>query len=60
VQGFIDADIANEMRRYAAVIGDGGNRYTDLRIITNNSDAVPYFEEMMAKYGVPGSVSVAP
>ncbi|MFE7278580.1 restriction endonuclease fold toxin-2 domain-containing protein [Streptomyces sp. NPDC057623] len=60
VQGFIDRDIANEMRRYAAVIGDSANHYTNLRIITNNSAAVPYFEGMMAKYGVPGSVSVVP
>ncbi|WP_329119298.1 polymorphic toxin-type HINT domain-containing protein [Streptomyces sp. NBC_01465] len=58
VQGFIDADIENEMRRYAAVIGDGENRYTNLRIITNTSAAVPYFEGMMSKYGVPGAVSV--
>jgi hypothetical protein len=60
VQGFIDSDIGNEMRRYAAVIGDSGNSYTNLRIITNSSSAVPYFEGMMNKYGVPGTVSVVP
>ncbi|MFE2376130.1 polymorphic toxin-type HINT domain-containing protein [Streptomyces sp. NPDC059398] len=60
VQGFIDADIGNEMRRYAAVIDDSGNPYTNLRIITNSSSAVPYFEGMMSKYGVPGTVSVVP
>ncbi|MFF6867129.1 transposase [Streptomyces ardesiacus] len=30
------------------------------RIVTNSSAAVPYFEGMMTKYGVPGSVSVVP
>ncbi|PSM43648.1 type IV secretion protein Rhs [Streptomyces dioscori] len=60
VQGFIDNSIADEMKRYAAVIGDDANRYDGLRIVTNTKAAVPYFEGMMKKYKVPGSVSVVP
>lgn len=51
-------DLDDEMRRYAAVIGDPASGFTGLQDITNDSRAVPYLQSFMDKYGVPGSISV--
>lgn len=60
VQAIIDRTQADEMMRYAAVLGDPNSGFDALRIVTNRQDAVPYFESLMAEYGVPGTVVVQP
>nr|WP_155071608.1 restriction endonuclease fold toxin-2 domain-containing protein [Streptomyces taklimakanensis] len=62
IPGFIRSKIAaktdDEFRRYAAVINDPSNPLTGLRVITNHSGAVPYFQGLMQQHGIPGSVVV--
>ena len=60
IQAKIDAQQASEMSRYAAIINDGSTGYTDLRVVTNSNAAVPYFDNLMSEYGVPGEVVVRP
>lgn len=60
IQEKIDAKMADEFARYAAVINDPGNPLTGLRVITNDQGAVPYFEDLMQQHGIPGSVVVDP
>jgi hypothetical protein len=60
IQAKIDAQQASEMSRYAAVINDGTSSFTDLRVVTNSNAAVPYFENLMSVYDVPGEVVVKP
>ncbi|MFF5160042.1 DUF6531 domain-containing protein [Streptomyces sp. NPDC000348] len=56
----IVADLDDEFRRYGAVINDPNTPVTGLRVITNHSDAVPFFQGLMQQHGVPGRVVVAP
>jgi RHS repeat-associated protein len=58
IRSKIAAKTADEFRRYAAVINDPSNPLTGLRVITNNSGAVPYFQGLMRQHGIPGSVVV--
>ncbi|WP_395292956.1 ricin-type beta-trefoil lectin domain protein [Kitasatospora hibisci] len=60
IQAKIDAKMDDEFSRYAAVINDPGNPLVGLRVITNESGAVPYFTGLMQKHGVPGRVVVIP
>jgi len=56
IRSKIAAKTDDEFRRYAAVINDPSNPLTGLRVITNHSDAVPYFQGLMQQHGIPGSV----
>nr|WP_235497981.1 RHS repeat-associated core domain-containing protein [Frankia sp. R43] len=62
IPDFIRSQIAtktdDEFRRYSAVINDSSNPLTGLRVITNAPGAVPYFQGLMRKYNIPGSVVV--
>ncbi|MFF2351858.1 restriction endonuclease fold toxin-2 domain-containing protein [Kitasatospora sp. NPDC058115] len=60
IQAKIDAKIDDEFSRYSAVVNDSGNPLTGLRVITNESGAVPYFKGLMQQHGIPGSVVVVP
>jgi hypothetical protein len=53
-------DFEDEVRRYGAVINDPNTPVTGLQIITNEPQAVPYFQSALQKYSVPGSVVVKP
>lgn len=48
------------MGRYSAVINDSDSGFTDLRVVTNAEGAVPYFENLMNAFSVPGEVVVKP
>lgn len=47
-----------EFARYAAVIADESNPLIGLRIITNYGGAAPYFEQLLARFAIPGEVAV--
>ncbi|MDA0140187.1 restriction endonuclease fold toxin-2 domain-containing protein [Solirubrobacter deserti] len=47
-----------EIERYAAIVRDPGNPVRSLEVITNDPRAVPYFEEILAKYDLPSRVIV--
>lgn len=50
--------IEDEFRRMGIILRDEDNPLTSVRVITNNERAVPYFEKLMRKYGVPGEIIV--
>ena len=56
----IERDITGEFRRYAAVINDPSTPATSLEVIVNDARAVPYFEKLFRKFGIPGEVVVRP
>ncbi|WP_240981788.1 MULTISPECIES: polymorphic toxin-type HINT domain-containing protein [unclassified Streptomyces] len=58
IRSKITAKMDDEFSRYAAVINDPSNPLTGLRVITNHSGAVPYFQGLMQQHGIPGSVVV--
>ncbi|MEV0842263.1 restriction endonuclease fold toxin-2 domain-containing protein [Actinocatenispora sera] len=60
IQTKIDAKMADEFSRYAAVVNDPGNPLTGLRVITNEPGAVPYFTNLMQGLAISGSVVVEP
>ena len=51
-------DVENEFRRYAAVINDANTPVVELQVIVNIEEAVPFFERLLSKYNIPGSVVV--
>jgi hypothetical protein len=55
VRAAIQADLENELERYGAVIRSDPH-VRQLEIITNESRAVPKFEQLMQRLGVPGQV----
>jgi hypothetical protein len=52
--------VEDEFRRYGAVINDPGSTPRSLEVVTNDPRAVPYFESLLEKYGIPGHVVVRP
>lgn len=58
IRGMIHAQTESEFSRYAAVIADPGNPFTGLRVITKHQGAVPYFQGLMSRFGINGSVVV--
>lgn len=60
VRAKIVGQVEDEFRRYAAVLKDPSTPVKTLRVIINNQDAVPFFEKLLAKYGIQGQVVVAP
>lgn len=56
----ITTKTADEFMRYAAVINDPKTPVDKLQVITNNQAAAPYFNCLMRKYNIPGSVVVKP
>ena len=51
-------DVENEFRRYAAVINDPNTPVVELLVIVNIEEAVPFFENLLKKYNIPGHVVV--
>jgi hypothetical protein len=54
----IVAKLEDEFRRYAKVVNDAASPYRRLEVITNNERAVPFFEDLMRRYQIPGRVVV--
>ncbi|MCW3103872.1 MAG: hypothetical protein JWO09_2312 [Bacteroidetes bacterium] len=53
------ADIAGEMQRYSQLIADENVPIKKLIIYVNLPEGVPYFQNMLIQYGIPGEVIVA-
>lgn len=60
IRATIVSRLENEMARYSAVIGDASNPTRGLEVITNDPRAVPFFQDLLTKYGIPGKVVVQP
>jgi hypothetical protein len=58
IRAKIQVNLEGEFSRYAAVINDPSNPLVGLRVITNNQDAVPYFQGLMNQFNIPGTVVV--
>lgn len=52
--------LMDEFARYAAVIKDPDTPATGLEVIVNDGRAVPLFEALLKKFGIPGEVVVHP
>lgn len=50
----------NQFLRFGAVISDPTVPFTALHVLTNESKAVPYFQNLMSSYKIPGKVVVIP
>ena len=51
-------DTANEFQKYGLLIADPKTPVIGLEVITNDSRTVPYFQELMRQYRVPGHIVV--
>jgi hypothetical protein len=61
LQGDIALQITDEVFRYTAIINDPSSPMTGLEIVTNEVDAVPYFQGFLTGAGTPnGRVVVRP
>jgi hypothetical protein len=56
----IIADVKNEFSRYAAVINDPHTPVIGLEVIINEPRAVPFFQDLLNQYQIPGHVVVWP
>ena len=56
---FLTSDTVDEFRRYARVIADPNTPVRALEVIVNDPRAVPYFRQLMKRFGIPGRVVVA-
>ncbi len=56
----IVGEVEDEFRRYAAVLHDSNTPAKGLEVIINDPRAVPFFERLLKKYNIPGSVVVKP
>jgi hypothetical protein len=48
--------VADEFFRYAAVINDPDTPINALEVIINEPSAVPFFQELLRRYRIPGRV----
>lgn len=58
VRQAIRKELDEEFRRYAAVIADPDNSFEGLEVITNADEAVPFFQDLLARHSIPGRVVV--
>jgi hypothetical protein len=56
----IRQEVADEFRRYAAVISDPGTPAVALEVIVNDARAAPFFEALIQTLNIPGEVIVRP
>ncbi|HZH74722.1 MAG TPA: restriction endonuclease fold toxin-2 domain-containing protein [Archangium sp.] len=56
----IQRGVTDEFERYAAVIKDPNTPIVALEVIINDMRAVPFFESLLTKFGIPGEVLVRP
>lgn len=56
----IQRGVTDEFERYAAVIKDPNTPIVALEVIINDRRAVPFFESLLVKFGMPGEVLVRP
>ena len=58
LQATVLAQQSDEFARIAAVINDPATPFTGLRVIISSQEAVPYFQSLLDKYGINGSIVV--
>ncbi|MED5371892.1 MAG: SpvB/TcaC N-terminal domain-containing protein [Myxococcota bacterium] len=58
IRAKITGQVAEEIRRYGAVIADDSNPVRQLIVRVSDSRAVPFFEDLMTRFRVPGRVEV--
>jgi hypothetical protein len=56
----IQKGVTHEFARYAAVINDPNTPVVALEVIVNDARAVPFFESLLMRFGIPGEVLVRP
>jgi hypothetical protein len=56
----IQRGVTDEFERYAAIIKDPNTPVVALEVIINDKRAVPFFESLLMKFGIPGEVLVRP
>jgi hypothetical protein len=60
VRTMIQEEVAEEFSRYAAIIKDPRTPAVALEVVLNESRAVPFFEALLQRFGIPGKVLVRP
>ncbi|WP_309896814.1 restriction endonuclease fold toxin-2 domain-containing protein, partial [Archangium sp.] len=60
VRLLIQKGVTQEFMRYAAVIKDPNTPVMALEVIVNDARAVPFFESLLTRFGIPGEVLVRP
>lgn len=60
VHEWIRNDVRREFSRYAAIIRDPASPAVALEVVTNEPRAVPFFQSVLQKMGIPGEVVVRP
>jgi len=60
VRSMIQEEVAEEFSRYAAIIKDPHTPAVALEVVINESRAVPFFESLLRRFGLPGEVIVRP
>jgi Domain of unknown function (DUF4157) len=56
----IVAEVNEEFRRYGAILNDSNTPAKALEVITNDQQAVPFFQDLLTKYNIPGQIVVKP
>ncbi len=56
----IQKGVSQEFARYAAIINDANTPVVALEVIVNDARAVPFFESLLMRFGIPGEVLVRP
>lgn len=56
----IVGEVTDEFRRYGAVIADNTNPVRQLTVFVNDQRAVPFFQELMSRFKIPGQILVQP
>jgi hypothetical protein len=52
----INSGVSGEIMRAGAIINDPSNPFTNLRIITNDPVANPFFQSLLDQYNIPGQI----
>jgi hypothetical protein len=60
IRQIIRTEEAKQFSRYAAVISDPATPAVGLEVIVNDARALPFFESLLAEFGIPGRVVVKP
>jgi hypothetical protein len=56
----IVGEVEGEFARMAKILNDSTNPLKSVEVIVSDQRAVPFFEALLKKYGVPGRVIVQP
>lgn len=60
IRQWIQQELVEEFRRYAAVIADPQTPAVALEVVTNDARAAAFFESLLRSFGIPGEVLIRP